>query len=226
MPLPTLQKWIELLPNINIAAQWSQTECLVGTISWYNQDTGLPVSGNVIGKPYHDTEIMVVNEDDLPCPMGVPGELVMRSPAVMSRYHKNQQATAEAFKNGWHHTGDVGVQNEDGFYYFVDRVKDIIKTGGVNVSAVEVETAINELDGIGGSAVFNVYHPDWTEAVVAAVVLENDQLDNDAIINHCKERLAKFKVPKKIIFIDQIPTNHVGKILRKKLREEYKDLFA
>lgn len=226
MPLPTLKKWVDLLPEISVAAQWSQTECLVGTISWYNHGTDLPVSGSVIGKPYHDTEIMVVDEDDRECPVGVPGELVMRSPAVMSRYHKNPEATGEAFKSGWHHTGDVGVKGEDGFYYFVDRLKDMIKTGGVNVSAVEVETALNELEGINGSAVFSAYHPDWTEAVVAAVVLDDDSLDKSAIIAHCKKRLARFKIPKEIIFIDEIPTNHVGKILRKKLRDEYKDLFA
>ena len=226
MPLDTLKKWFALLPDISIAAQWSQTECLVGTISWYNKYTELPESGSVIGKPYHDTEIMIVDEDDKEKPTGIPGEIVMRSPAVMKQYHKNIAATEQVFKNGWHHTGDVGVKREDGLYYFVDRVKDMIKTGGVNVSAVEVETAINELDGINESAVFGAYHPDWTEAVVAAVVLENDQIDKSTIISHCKKRLAKFKVPKEIIFIDEIPINHVGKILRKKLRDEYKELFT
>lgn len=225
MPLDTLQKWIELLPKVNVAAQWSQTECLVGTISWYNRDTPLPKGGNVIGKPYHDTEIMIVDEHDQETPLGVPGEIVMRSPAVMKQYHKNPEATEETFSSGWHHTGDVGVKDEDGFYYFVDRVKDMIKTGGVNVSAVEVETVINTIAGIKGSAVFGVAHPDWTEAVVAAVVVDNDQIDKNAIIAHCKTQLGKFKIPKEIIFIDEIPTNHVGKILRKKLRDDYQDLF-
>lgn len=226
MPLDVLEKWINLLPEVNIAAQWSQTECLIGTISWYNQKSGLPKAGNVIGKPYHDTEIKIVDENDEELPDGMPGEIVMRSPAVMKGFYKNPEATAEAFQNGWHHTGDVGERGDDGFYYFVDRVKDMIKTGGVNVSAVEVEIALNNMKGIGSSAVFGVYHPDWTEAIIAAVVAEDKELTEKKIIEYCKEKLAKFKVPKKIIFVDEIPISHIGKILRKQLREEYKDLFS
>ena len=225
MPLDVLEKWINILPDVNIAAQWSQTECLIGTISWYNQKSGLPKAGNVIGKPYHDTEIMIVDEYDKEVPDGTPGEIVMRSPALMKGYYKNQEATADAFKNGWHHTGDVGMKGEDGYYYFVDRVKDMIKTGGVNVSAVEVEIVLNSIKGVKGSAVFGVYHPDWTEAIIAAVVTDDKELTEKKIIGFCKEKLAKFKVPKKVIFIDEIPISHIGKILRKQLREENKDLF-
>jgi fatty-acyl-CoA synthase len=225
MPLDVLEKWINVLPDVNIAAQWSQTECLVGTISWYNQKVGLPMAGNVIGRPYHDTEIMIVDENDNEVPDGIPGEIVMRSPAVMKGYYKNPEATAEAFKSGWHHTGDVGIRGKDSYYYFVDRVKDMIKTGGVNVSAVEVEIVLNSIKGIKGSAVFGVYHPDWTEAVVAAVVTDDKELTEEKIIVYCKERLGKFKVPKKVLFVDEIPISHIGKILRKKLREEYKNLF-
>lgn len=224
MPLDVLEKWINMLPDISIAAQWSQTECLVGTISWYNQKTGLPKAGNVIGLPYHDTEIMIVDENDREVPIGMSGEIVMRGPAVMKRFYKNPEATEAAFKNGWHHTGDVGVRMEDG-YYFVDRVKDMIKTGGVNVSAVEVEIALNNIKGVNGSAVFGVYHPDWTEAIVAAVVTDDKELTERKIIDYCKEKLAKFKVPKKVIFVDEIPISHIGKILRKQLRDEYKNLF-
>jgi fatty-acyl-CoA synthase len=225
MPLDILEKWINLLPKINIAAQWSQTECLIGTISWYNQKSGLPKAGNVIGKPYHDTEIKIVDENDEELPDGMHGEIVMRSPAVMKGFHKNPEATAEAFRNGWHHTGDVGMRGEDGYYYFVDRVKDMIKTGGVNVSALEVEIVLNNMKRIRDSAVFGVYHRDWTEAVVAAVVAEDMELTEKEIIEYCKGKLARFKVPKKVVFVNEIPISHIGKILRKQLREEYKNLF-
>ena len=101
----------------------------------------------------------------------------------------------------------------------------MIKTGGVNVSAVEVEIVLNSIKGVKGSAVFGVYHPDWTEAIIAAVVTDDKELTEKKIIGFCKEKLAKFKVPKKVIFIDEIPISHIGKILRKQLREENKDLF-
>lgn len=224
MPLEVLSKWFELFPHISIIAQWSQSECLVGTLSWFNKNTGLPKAGNVIGKPYLDTEIKIVDADDNEVPDGTPGEIAMRSPAVMKGYCKNPEATAEAFRNGWHHTGDVGVRAEDGYYYFVDRVKDMIKTGGVNVSAMEVEAVLNSMEGVTECAVFGIEHPDWIEAVACAVVSVKEHTEND-VINYCKGNIAKFKVPKRVIFIDEIPKNHVGKLLRKNLRETYKDLF-
>jgi fatty-acyl-CoA synthase len=225
MPLDVLQAWFDYLPEINIMAQWSQTECLMGTISWFNKDSGLPEAGNVIGKPYLDTEIMIVDENDKEVPDGTPGEIVMRSPGVMKRYHKNKEVTIQTFRNGWHHTGDVARKGEDGNYYFVDRVKDMIKTGGVNVSAVEVEIALGKHPDIDDAAVFGVFHPDWTEAVVAAIITRNKELSEQDVVNYCKEKIAKFKVPKKIFFVDEIPVNHVGKKLRKKLREDHKDLY-
>jgi len=225
MPLDVLKKWLDFSPTLNVAAQWSQTECLIGTISWYNQEIGLPAAGNVIGKPYHDTEIKIVGEGDNEVPDGQPGEIVMRSPAIMKRFYKNKEATDEAFRNGWHHTGDVGMKGEDGYYYFVDRVKDMIKTGGVNVSAMEVEAALDGMPGIEGSAAFGVYHPDWAEAVVAAVKTSNKDLVEKDVIDYCKKNLAKFKVPKKVLFVDEIPLSHIGKVLRRNLRETYKDIF-
>ena len=225
MPLEVMQGWFDSFPEINIIAQWSQTECLVGTLTVFNKNTGLPVAGNVIGKHYLDTEIKIVETNDEEVPYGKPGEIVMRSPAVMKRYYNNEKATEEAFRTGWHHTGDVGAKGEDGNYYFVDRVKDMIKTGGVNVSAMEVEAVINAMDDVEACAVFGVSHPDWIEAVVAAVVRKNQSFSEDEIINYCKENSAKFKVPKKIIFVDEIPLSHIGKILRKDLREKYRNIF-
>jgi len=225
MSLDILQNIFELLPNLTLIPQWSQTECLIGTITRLNKNTPLPKAGNIIGKPYLDTEIKIVDEDDNEVPDGEFGEIVVRSPVVMKGYYKNEAATNNAFKNGWHHTGDMAYKGDDGFYYFVDRVKDMIKTGGVNVSAVEVEQLLNRIDGVEMSAVFGVYHPDWAEAVVAAVVSKDKNLTEKDIISICKNKLANFKVPKKVIFVDSIPLSHVGKILRKDLRETYKDLF-
>jgi len=225
MPLGVLSEVFDFLPDIKILPQWSQTECLVGTLTWLDKNTGLPSAGNIIGKPYLDTEIKLVNPDDEEVPVGESGEIVMRSPAIMKEYHKNPEATAEAFLNGWHHTGDVGLLAEDGYYYFVDRVKDMIKTGGVNVSAMEVEAVIESMPGIKDSAVFGVVHPDWAEAIVCVVVAENGDITEKKVIDYCKANSAKFKVPKKVFFEDKIPVNHVGKKLRKNLRDTHKDLF-
>jgi len=225
MSLEVLAQVFDLFPGVTLVPQWSQTECLVGTLCRLNKNMPLPKAGNIIGKPYLDTEIAIVDENDDKVSIGQAGEIVMRSPAVMKGYHKNEEATRKAFRNGWHHTGDMAYQDLDGFYYFVDRVGDMIKTGGVNVSAMEIEQVINSIHGVGMSAVFGVYHPDWVEAVVAAVTPNDPTLSEEDIINACKRQLANFKVPKKGIFLDSIPVNHVGKILRKALRETYKDVF-
>ena len=158
-------------------------------------------------------------------PDGEVGEIVMRSPAIMKGYYKNEEATKEAFRNGWHHTGDVGCKGADGDFYFIDRLKDMIKTGGVNVSAMEVEAVLNSIPGVENSAAFGVYHPDWTEAVAAAVVTKKDSLSEKDILSYCKKNMAAFKVPKRIVFVDEVPISHIGKILRRELREKYKDLF-
>ena len=227
MPLETLEKWFDFLPESNFRPQWNQTECYLGTTARFNKSTGLPLAGNVIGKPNELCEIKIVDEDDNEVPDGRPGEIAVRSPGVMKGYYKNKEATDHAFRNGWHHTEDVALRGEDGYYYFVDRVKDMIKTGGINVASMEVEAALNSMPGIGpnGSAVFGVYHPDWAEAVVAAVVKQDDSLTEKDVIDYCKTNLAKFKVPKRVIFVDEIPISHVGKVLRRDLRDTYKDFF-
>ena len=227
MPLDTLSKWFDFLPESNFRPQWNQTECYIGTSAKFNKSTGLPEAGNVIGKPFDLNELKIVDEEDNEVPDGEPGEIAVRSPAVMKGYYNNEEATENAFRDGWHHTEDVARKGADGYYYFVDRIKDMIKTGGVNVASMEVESIINGMPGVmsGGCAVFGVYHPEWTEAVVAAVVKADPDLTEEHVIAYCKKNLANFKVPKKVVFVDEIPVNHVGKVLRRDLREIYKDIF-
>ncbi len=226
MPLGVLRKWLDRYPELTLIAQWSQTECLVGTNVKINRDSEFPKEGSIIGKPYQDTELKLVDENDMEVEAGTPGEIAMRSPAVMKGFYKNQEATEAAFKNGWHHTGDVAYRDETGMYFFVDRLKDMIKTGGVNVSPMEVEITIGKMEGIAEVAVFGVFHPDWIEAIAAAVVKKDPNLSEQDVIEYCKGKMANFKVPKKIIFLDQLPLSHIGKVLRKNLRETYQDLFT
>jgi fatty-acyl-CoA synthase len=227
MPLDALEKWMKLCPQAVFGAHWSQTEInITGTLVWLD-DHKLPDAGNIIGKPLLDTEIRIVDADDKDVPPGQPGEIVIRSPSVMLSYYKDAERTAETIRNGWLHTGDVGRLGEDGNYYFVDRVKDMVKTGGENVSCLEVEEVLNSHPDVQVSAVFGIHHPYWIEGVTAVVIPASNNLTEDNLSDYAQKHLAKYKVPKKFILIkyEQLPVSPTGKILRKELRVLYKDIY-
>jgi len=159
--------------------------------------------------------------DDVP--PNTLGEIVLRGPKVFKGYWKNPQATAEAIKNGWFHTGDLGTMDEEGYLYIVDRKKDIIISGGENIASLEVERVIYELPQVLETAVVGIPHPKWQEIPKAFVALKKGEtLTPEEIIAHCSKRLAKFKVPKEIEFIDALPRNPSGKVLKRQLREKHK----
>ena len=133
-----------------------------------------------------------------------------------------KEKTAESFRNGWFHSGDLGYMDDDGRLYVVDRKKDMIKTGGENVASREVEEAIHLLDGVAEVAVFGVPHPVWVEAVTAVVVPKaGAELTADLVIGHARSVLAGFKTPKVVVITDALPKNPSGKILKRQLRDEY-----
>jgi len=155
------------------------------------------------------------------------GEIVLRSPSVMTEYYKDAKNTAETLRNGWLHTGDVGRLGEDGNYYFVDRLKDMIKTGGENVSCLDVEDVLNQHADVLVSAVFGVPHPYWVEGVTAVIVPKAEGLTEAALLEYAKSRLAGYKIPKKFILIKghELPVSPTGKILKRELRKMYQDVF-
>jgi fatty-acyl-CoA synthase len=168
----------------------------------------------------------VFDENDNEVPPGTIGELVMRSPSVMLGYYKEPKKTAEVFRNGWLHTGDLGIMDEEGYFYFVDRKKDIVKTGAENVSTVEVEGVIFRHPKVAEATVVGLPHAKWVEAVTAFVVPKpNQTLTEEEIIQYCKENLAGYKVPKKVIILDTLPKNPSGKILKKVLRKEFQGAY-
>jgi len=227
MPLDALKKWMELCPEATFGAHWSQTEInITGTLAWLD-DHKIPEAGNIIGKPMPDTEIKIVDENDEDVSPGKTGEIVIRSPSVMLEYYKNEEKTKEVFKNGWLHTGDVGRLGEDGNYYFVDRVKDMVKTGGENVSCLDVEEVLNSHPDVQVSAVFGVHHPYWVEGVTAVVVPASKNLTEDILKDYAQKHLAKYKIPKKFILVEygQLPVSPTGKILKRELRVIYKDIY-
>lgn len=139
----------------------------------------------------------------------------------MKGYLDDPEKTAETFKGGWFHSGDLGVMDEEGYVTIVDRKKDMINTGGVNVSSREVEETLYELDGVSEVAVIGTPDPYWIEAVTALVVTKaGSELREETVMKFCEERLSKFKIPKQIKIVPSLPKNPSGKILKRSLRED------
>jgi fatty-acyl-CoA synthase len=155
-------------------------------------------------------------------PPGVHGEIVHRSPQLLTEYWDKPEETAQAFAGGWFHSGDVGYRDEAGYLYVVDRVKDVINTGGIVVSSREIEERLFTHPSVYEVAVIALPDPVWVEAVAAVVVLRpGAQADEAELIAHARETLAGFKVPKRIIFTDTLPRNTAGKLLKRQLRATY-----
>ncbi len=177
-----------------------------------------------VGVPFPSTEVRVVDRDDhtqVVAP-GEPGELLLRGPQVFGGYWERPEETAKVLvEDGWLRTGDVVVMDEDGFFSIVDRIKELIITGGFNVYPSEVEDVLCEVPGIAGAAVVGLPAADGGEQVVAAVVLETGEtLDEDAVRATCKERLTPYKVPRQIFVLDELPLSMIGKVLRRQVREQ------
>ncbi len=183
--------------------------------------------GNYWGEAILTTDQAVMDDDGNILPDGEIGEIVWRSPSVMNGYYKNPEATAEASKYDWHHSGDLGFFDEDHQLMFVDRKKDMIKTGGENVPSVKVERVVMAHPAVAGVTVIGLPHAYWTEAVTAFVILKTDQTaTEEEIIQLCKSELGGYEVPKRIIFVTDLPTTATGKFQKVELREKFADLYA
>jgi fatty-acyl-CoA synthase len=158
---------------------------------------------------------------------GEVGEVVHRSPHLMRGYFHDDARSAAAFEGGWFHSGDLATIDDEGCITIVDRKKDMIKSGGENVASREVEEVIYRLPQVSEVAVVGVPHPRWVEAVLAVVVPKPGQaLDEAAVLAHCASQLASFKLPKKVVFVDSLPKNPSGKLLKRELRRTYEAQFG
>ncbi|MEH7081446.1 fatty acid--CoA ligase family protein [Neobacillus drentensis] len=173
-----------------------------------------------IGTSILRVENKILNELSEEVAIGEVGELVVRGPNVMKGYYKMPEETAATIRNGWLHTGDLARMDEDGYFYIVDRKKDLILVGGYNVYPREVEEVIYNHSDIVEVAVLGVPDPNLGEAVKAFVVSKNPELTTEQLLNYCKERLAKYKIPSSIEFIEELPKNTTGKILRRALKTQ------
>ena len=166
--------------------------------------------------------VEVMDDEGNILPPGTRGEMVVRGPLVMAGYYKNPEATAEVSRFGWHHTGDIGYRDEDGYFYIVDRKKDMIITGGFNVYPAEVEQALQAHPAVQDCAVFGVPDAKWGESVTAVVERRAGvEADAETILAFARARLGAVKTPKTLSFIDSLPRSNAGKVLRGELRRPY-----
>jgi len=217
MPMEIVKELSRRLPRMRLYNFYGQTEMApVATV--LKPEDQLRKLGSA-GRPCVNVETRIVDDDDRPVPAGTVGEIVHRGPHVMLGYWNDPDKTAEAFRNGWFHSGDLGVMDDEGYLRVVDRKKDMIKTGGENVASREVEEVLYQHPGVAEAAVVGVPHPHWIEAVAAVVVLKPGAVaDEGTLIAHCRERLADFKAPKRIAFLPALPKNASGKVLKRELR--------
>lgn len=174
------------------------------------------------GKPTSSVRVEIMDDDGNLLPPGERGEIVVRGALVSHSYFEKPEATLEVRKFGWHHTGDVAYRDKDGFFYIVDRKKDMIVTGGFNVFSAEVEACVMEMNAVAECAVIGVPHEKWGEAIKAVVMrANNSQISEDEIIAYCKNRLGGVKAPKSVEFWDDIPKTANNKLDKKAIRARF-----
>jgi acyl-CoA synthetase (AMP-forming)/AMP-acid ligase II len=222
MPLPLIDSVLRTFPNAWFVDAYGMTETVSGDTFLDKGRTRTKLGS--VGRPVIHTEVAILDELDNAVPAGHPGEVVLRGPKVCKGYWRDPKATAEAIRNGWLRTGDMGYLDEDGYLFLVDRKKDMILSGGENISSAEVERALYEHPAVLEAAVVGVRDPRWGEVPVAYVVRRaSAEVDSVALIAFCAKRLAKFKVPRWIRFLDVLPRNPSGKVLKRVLREQDQD---
>src|ERR1700677_617446 len=216
MPVEILRELQRRLPDVLLWNFYGQTE-MAPLAAILRPAEQLERAGSA-GRAALNVETIVVDDDGRRVPPGQVGEIVHRSPHAALGYYNDEDKTAEAFRGGWFHSGDLGVLTEDGYLSVVDRKKDMIKTGGENVASREVEEAIYELDGVAEVAVFGISHPHWVEAVTAVVVPKDGvTVTIEDIQAHVRDRLASYKSRKYVVLVDELPKSPSGKVLKREL---------
>ncbi|GGF98623.1 acyl-CoA synthetase [Rhodococcoides trifolii] len=214
----TISAWAEAAPDAIWGTYWGQSELSqLGSVGWFTTLDDIPGGdASWIGKPVTHLEIKVVDPDGNEAEIG---ELLCRTPSVMLGYFRDEARTAEVFRDGWVHTGDMVRLDSDGNMFFYDRMKDMIKSGGMNVSSQEVERAIHAHPDVLRAAVVGMPDPYWSEAVTAFVIPRDGvTADPESIIEHCRSALASYKAPKTVHIVSELPVDAQGKILKRELR--------
>jgi acyl-CoA synthetase (AMP-forming)/AMP-acid ligase II len=220
MPVAELRRAIKTF-ECDFSLMFGQTE-MSPVSTFFKPEHQLSHPG-AVGTPAVNVQVAIMAPNGELLPTGSAGEIVYRSPQTMAGYLHNPQATAEAFRHGWFHSGDAGYFDNDGILWFEDRFKDVIKTGGENVSSIEVELAIRAAHAdVLEVAAIGLPHQHWGEAITAVVVTQNGKsIDTDGLLAAVRERLSPFKCPKAVIHVSELPKTATGKIEKAKLRRTY-----
>ena len=225
MPVEVLREIARRLPDVRLWNFYGQTEIApLATVLKPEDQLRKPGSA---GKPVLNVDTRVVDDAMRDIAPGEVGEIVHRSPQLLLGYYKDPERTAAAFEGGWFHSGDLAVVDDEGYISVVDRKKDMIKSGGENVASREVEEAIYGLRQVSEVAVVGLPHPRWIEAVTAVIVVKAGQtLTERDVIDFCSGSLGTFKVPKGVVFVESLPKNPSGKLLKRELRQQLQKHFT
>ena len=229
---PLAAEWIvrlmDTFPQVDVQQSYGLTETSpILTTLTPTQNRKAIAEGNMellhsVGIPVPDVEIKIFDSDDKDVPTGEIGEVVVRGPNVTKGYLGLDELNKQVFRNGWFHTGDVGRLDEHNNLYLMDRKKDMIISGSENVYSLEVEVVIYKHPAVSEVAVFGVPDEKWGEAVFAAIVpKQGEQLTDEEVIAHCRKHIGGYKIPRRMVFLEQLPKTAVGKIQKNVLREQY-----
>jgi long-chain acyl-CoA synthetase len=223
------ERLFAVLPQLELHSFYSQTEAgLVANLRPEEQQR-FP---NSLGQPVGGVEVRIVDDAMNDVPVGNPGEILVRcgepgEVTVMREYFARPQANEEVFVDGWLRTGDLGRVGDGGFLYFVDRLKDMIISGGLNIYSREVEDTLLSHSAVSDAAVVGIPDPKFGEAVIAFVVVAGELFPSaDALIDHCRAKIAGYKKPRNICILDEMPRNRTGKIAKDELRQRARAMFA
>lgn len=220
VPVSLIHEYIAL--GIEIHQVYGLTESC-GPACLLTSDDAVQRAGST-GKAFFHTAVRVVDGEGRDCAPGEPGEVIVAGAHIMLGYWNRPEATAETVRDGWLHTGDVATMDADGFVTIMDRVKDMLISGGENVYPAEIENVILSNTKVSDVAVLGIPSPKWGESPLAVVVRKDATLTPEEVISGCKGRLAAFKMPKAVRFVDEIPRNPSGKILKRVLRDQFTDI--
>ncbi len=236
MPLDIIKKAVEVFPGVGFINAFGQTET-ASTVTMLSPEdhviTGTPEERekklkrlSSIGKPMSDIEMKVIDEDGKDLAANQIGEIVARGPRVMAGYWKDQEKTKKTIdKQGWVHTGDMGYRDDEGYYFLSGRTTDMIKRAGELISPEEVEHVLQEHPKVDDVAVVGVPDEEWGEVPICVCVLKKGETCTASeLMEYCRANLASYKRPRAVVFCDELPRNQMGKVLKRSLRDQYKDL--
>jgi acyl-CoA synthetase (AMP-forming)/AMP-acid ligase II len=218
MPIPFIERIRRVFPSAWFADAYGLTETVSGD-TFLDRESTVSKLGSV-GRPCQYLELDIWDREGASMPPGERGEVVLRGPKVFKGYWRDPDATRSAFAGGWFHTGDIGVKDDDGYLYIVDRLKDMIVSGGENIASSEIERVLYEHESVVEVAVVGRPDDRWGEVPVAFVVSSSAATTPDELIKHCRGQLARFKVPKLVVLVSELPRNPSGKVLKRELRNQ------